>query len=197
MGGTPHGFCSRLGVTALTIALSGCVAQHDDTLRLHEELGRARGEAVWQQAHAAQLEARAALLESRLSRLEERSDTGATRPVEDSRLLGRLERILELNERLLAELAAPSAVGVAPASDAKAASRAPATKTAAVAGAAASDALTLSQQQLLQVLIESILARPGSGARGGLTRDQENALRLLMRPERKLDTENPWSETLY
>jgi hypothetical protein len=193
MGSKVHSLRSRLGAAVLSVAASGCIAQPEDTLRVHEELGRARAEAAWQQAHAAQLQAQAAALESRLSRLERTSDGDANRNNEASQLLSRLDRLLDMNERLLAE----RAVAPAPGDPAPAGVKAPlapavvATKTAAL-----DDALTPSQEQRLRALVASVLAQSGN-AHGGLTREQENALRLLMRAERKLDTQNPWPGALY
>src|SRR6478735_5636697 len=89
-----------LGTMVLGGLLSGCAAQHDDALRLSDELGRARADAAAQQA-------RAAALESRLARIEQRQ--GMSEPRADTReLLARLDRMLELNERLLSERAAPA-----------------------------------------------------------------------------------------
>ena len=151
----------------LSGALVGCAAQHDDALRLSEELGRARADAAAQQA-------RAAALESRLSRIEQRQ--AMSEPRADTReLLGRLDRLLELNQRLLAEHAGPptgsteSAQPTAPA---------------------------LSDEEQLRALVERMRGRPGR-PHGGLSREQEAALRLLIQPERKLDTDELMPASFY
>ncbi|HKO50854.1 MAG TPA: hypothetical protein VJV79_24255 [Polyangiaceae bacterium] len=154
---------SFLGVMALGISLAGCAAQHDDSLRLSEELGRARADAAWQQA-------RAEALEARMSRLEQRATAAVSdRRAEDRELLHRFDRLLEMNERLLVE---------------RAAAPVPASKPA------------LSAEQELRSVVERLRGRPGS-PRGGLTREEEGALRVLTRPERTLDTENPWPAAIY
>src|SRR6187431_399736 len=105
-----HGGRSLLGAAALCLGMAGCAAQHDDSLRLSEELGRARADAAWQQARAAELE-------SRVSRLEKGSGTAPSAQHPDDRaFLARLDRMIELNERLLSERARASlpAAGNAP-----------------------------------------------------------------------------------
>jgi hypothetical protein len=186
------------GSGVLALALSGCVGQRHDTLRLNEELSRAHVEAAWQQARAAQLEAQTSLLESRLSRLEQSSsENGSIGRHEESPLLIRLERLLDMNERLPAErAAAPVSSPPSPTDHRLPASAPAATKTSSAALAVAADASTLTTEQLLRALLQS-LPNGSVNQRGALTREQENALRILMRPDRKLDTENPWPATLY
>ena len=158
-----HAGSSLLGATAFCIALAGCASQHDDSLRLSEELGRARADAAWQRA-------RAAALESRMSRLEQRAGVPVSdRLAEEGELLNRLDRLLAMNERLLAAH-----------TDARVPASAP----------------TLSAEQELRAVVERLRGHPGS-PRGGLTREQEGALRVLTRPERTLDTENPWPAAFY
>ncbi|MEI9937567.1 MAG: hypothetical protein WDO69_10140 [Pseudomonadota bacterium] len=167
--------------SALCAGMVGCAAQHDDSLRLSEELGRARANEAWQQARAAELE-------SRLSRLEQRAAVSlSAQRAEDRELSSRLERLIQLNERLLAERAVAPVPGAA--------------ASAPVAASAARTAVTsaapmASDEQQLRALAERMSGRPGS-PRGGLTREQESALRVLTRPARKLDTENPWPAAFY
>lgn len=169
-----------LGAAALTALVAGCATQRDDSLRLSEELGRARANSAWQQARAAELE-------SRMLQLEQRTATAQTTERAEARqLLLQLQRLLELNQRQLAQ----HATAPLPASSAPSAPPASATKTAA------SGAPGLSDEQALRALVEHLRGRPGS-PHGGLTREQENALRVLTRPERKLDTENPWPAAFY
>src|SRR4051812_22046023 len=81
MHGSLHRGRLLLAATTLGLALAGCASQHDETLRLSEELGRARADAAWQQAHAAALEAR-------MSRLEQSAAlASSTRHPEDRELL--------------------------------------------------------------------------------------------------------------
>jgi len=182
MRGRFQGALSLLTATVLSAALGGCAVQHDDALRLSEELGRARADAAWQQA-------RAAALEARLARLEQRVDTAAPRApsVDDRELLNRLDRLIAENNRLLAERAAP------PIPSASAASSTTAPPPASALPARAG---TPTPEAQLRALVEQLRGRPGS-LHGGLTREQEDALRVLMRPERKLDAENPWPAAFY
>ena len=158
-----------IGAGALGLALAGCASQHDDSLRLSEELGRARADAAWQQA-------RAAALESRMSRLESAAAVLSAAQANDRELVSRIDRLLEQNARLLAEHRPTPAR-----SEPSAAPSAPPSERAA----------TLSEEDQLRALVERMRGRPGV-PHGGLTREQEAALRVLTRPERKLDTEKLW-----
>jgi len=172
--------------------LSGCAAQHDDALRLSEELGRARADAAWQQAHAAELE-------SRVARLEQTSRAGVS-PLSSEllELQRRLDRLMVMNESLLAA----RAVAAIPPSAAPTANPAPVTtpkgalSNPPAAALAPTGALLPSDEQQLRALVERMRGRPGR-PHGGLTREQEEALRVLTRTERTLDTENPWSAAFY
>ena len=155
------------GTAVLGGTLLGCAAQHDDALRLSEELGRARADAAAQHALAAELE-------SRLSRLERRQALSEPRPNERELLL-RLDRLIELNAKLVAERAAPPT---------------PTPITNSVEAPAASD------EQQLRALVERMRGRPGR-PHGGLSREQEAALRVLTQPERKLDTEQLLPASFY
>ena len=175
-----------LGATALSAFAAGCATQRDDSLRLSEELGRAHADSAWQRARAAELEAR-------MSQLEQRSGAAQTmQRSQDREMLNRLERLLEMNERLLAERAAPAPLA--------AASSAPVPPTAPAPASATTTAATptpaLSDEQTLRALVERLRGRPGR-PHGGLTREQEQALRVLLQPERTLDTENPWPAAFY
>ena len=158
-----------LGAALLGVGLSGCASQQGESLRLSEELGRARADAAWQQAHAAELEARVLRLEQRTA------VTAGVQRAEDRQLVSRLDRLLEMNARLLAQRseASPPAVHATPTRAAK-----------------------LSDEQQLRALVERLRGHAGS-PHGGLTREQENALRVLTRPERQLDAENPWPGAFY
>ena len=175
-----------LSATAVCVLMGGCAAAHDDSLRLGEELGRARAEAAWQQARAAELE-------SRISRLEQRAAaTTSTRSAEERELSIRLERLIAFNERLLAERPEPPrSATTGPAGPSRTAAPDPLPATAAAA-ATPTSALVPDEEQQLRALVERMRGRPGS-PRGGLTPQQEAALRVLLRPERTLDTESPWA----
>jgi len=173
---------SLVGVAALCVGVAGCAAQRDDSLRMSEELGRARADAAWQQARAAEFE-------SRMARLEQRAGVAlSTQRAEDRELLSRLDRLIAMNERLLAErtLATP------PTGDASKGTLAPRALPSSATSTTSIGAPTLSDEQELRALVERLRGHPGS-PHGGLTREQEGALRVLTRPERTLDAENPWA----
>ncbi len=174
--------------TVLCAGLPACAAQSGDSLRLSEELGRARADAAWQQARAAELE-------SRMLRLEQRAGPAlSAERAEERELMNHLVRLIETNERLLAERAAPpipAAVSAANGTKGSVAAGAPSASRTSASGATVQ-----SEEQELRTLVERLRGHPGS-AHGGLTREQEGALRVLTRPERKLDAENPWPAAFY
>ena len=181
---------SLLGALGLCMGAVGCAAQHDDALRLSEELGRARADAAWNQARANELE-------SRLARLEQRAAAQSTSSPEEHALVRHLDRLLEMNERLLAERsAAPAPSPATPASAPPPHPNTPPASAASSAATVATTATVLSDEQQLRALVERLRGHAGS-PHGGLTREQENALRVLIRPERALDTENPWPAAFY
>jgi hypothetical protein len=192
-----------LGVGALCLGMVGCAGQRDDSLRLSEELGRARANAEWQQARAAEFEARMSRLEQRVA-----ASVSARQP-DDRELLHRLDRLIAMNERLVAERSAaalpgsgvasngPPPAAAVPASSVvpngtPAARALPPTATTITSdGASSPSASSPSEEQQLRALVERLRGRPGS-LHGGLSREQEEALRVLTRPERQLDVANPW-----
>jgi len=181
-----------LGAIALSALVAGCATQRDDSLRLSEELGRAHADSAWQRARAAELEAR-------MSQLEQRSGAAQTmQRNQDRDMLNRLERLIEMNERLLAEHATPAPLAAASTAPVPAPAPAPVTAPAPASATktAATPAPALSDEQALRELVERLRGRPGR-PHGGLTREQEQALRVLLQPERTLDTENPWPAAFY
>jgi len=175
-----HWALSLLGVMALCLGSGGCAAQRDQELRLSEELGRARADATWEHAHSAELEARLSRIEQRLVANPE------PRSSEQRELLTRLDRVLALNERMLAERA--------PAPPAAASPSLPATPTSSVA--TNTPAAASSDEDQLRALVERTRGRPGR-RNGVLTREENDALRVLTKPERQLDVDNPWPANFY
>jgi hypothetical protein len=172
-----------LGTTVLCGGLFGCATEHDDIAGLSAELWRARADAAAQQAHSAALEAR-------LTRLEQESTSG--RSAEESKLSTQIDRLLDVNERLLVARTTPAPSDAQP--PAQATSAAPAPTSAKTS--AAPDTEEANEEQQLRALVERMRGRPGS-LRGGLTVEQENALGVLLRSERKLDSENPLLPAFY
>ncbi len=187
-----------VGSAGLLAIVSGCAsAQHDDALRLSEELGRARAELAWERAHAAEAEARSTLLESRVDRLEKAEKvTGATPPV-DQRFLDRLDRMLQVAEKLAEQRASDALTGVPSTTAAPVPAKAlrPVSATEPEADYGASDLASATRDPELLLLAKKLLARAGGA--GGISADEERALRLLLRSERRLDTDNPWPNALY
>jgi hypothetical protein len=171
-----------LAAGGLGLSASACVGQRDQELRLSEELGRARANAAWQEARVAELDAR-------LSRLEHPL---ASPPADAHLLQPRLDRLIAQNERLLAER--PTACVAAPAAPATphgagaSTSRTSSTSTSATADTGDTQS-TLEEQ--LRTLVERLRGHRDR-FRGPLTREQNEALRVLLKPERQLDSENPW-----
>ena len=176
-----------LGATTLCLAIFGCAAQHDDTSALNAELIRARADAAAQQTRAADLEAR-------LTRLEQQ--TATARSAQDRQVLNHLDRLLDMNERLLSARETP------PTSDAQRTAQATpqpqtkAPKPSAAQSSPSTETQEADEEQQLRALVERMRGRQGS-LRGGLTVEQENALRVLLRSERKLDSENPIIPAFY
>jgi hypothetical protein len=167
---------------ALCFGMASCAAQRDDSLRLSEELGRARADAAWQEARATEFEAR-------MSRLEQRANAALSiQRSEERALSSRIDRLLEMNERLLAERSAAAL----PTSGALGGTPTTGAVPAAATSTASNEPPGQNDEQALRALVERLRGRPGS-PHGGLTREQEAALRVLSRPERKLDAENPWA----
>lgn len=169
-------------------SLSACAGQHDSELRLSEQLGEARAEAAFQRAQASGLA-------RRLARVEERVAASSAVPAQTNRaLLERLDRLLAQNQRLIAAQAAAAEEPAAAASTAKGA--APAQPAATSAVAKPDTGLERSQEAQLRALVEGWRGRPGR-LNGPLTREQNQALRVLTKPERKLDSEALWPGSWY
>jgi hypothetical protein len=169
--------------------LGGCAGvPHDDArLDLNEQLGRAREQAAWERARAA--EARAAMLESRVARLESGAREAAiAQRLESSRVLERLDRVLEVTESLVEVRAREAEATLAPSPSTKASSNDEAAPKHETVGGDVRDAQV---RALARMLLSS------GGSSQGLSADEERALRLLLRAERKLDTRNPWPNALY
>ena len=154
--------CAAAG---LWLSVSACAGQRDQELRLAEDLGRMRAEAAWHAARATELEAR-------LTRLEERkTETPASRASDDRELLNRFARLIALSAHPAPEQPALPAAGEA--------------QTACVSETQSSP------EEQIRTLVERLRGHPGR-VNGPLTRDQNEALRRLLKPERQLDSDNPW-----
>lgn len=184
------------GVTWVLVA-SGCAAtaaQHEDALRLSEELGRARAQVAWERERAAEVEARAAQLESRVARLERGESAAATtRSLETSRILDRLDRVLEVTEKMAEER--KTTASATPPLETKSAPATPTALRGLVPADGGPDLAAATRDSQLRALIKGLLGPSGNAP--ALSADEERALRLLLRSDRKLDTNNPWPSALY
>lgn len=190
---------SLLGPVAVFAAGSGCaVAQHDQALRLSEELGRARAQLAWERTRTAEVEARAGLLESRVARLEQGAREGAiARSAETSQIVERLDRVLDVTEKLSEERDTEPVASVDSHAGRAGLTKGMQATTSSAAGdgdASTAPAAWLRHPQL-RALAKLLLTPAGSWQQ--LSRDEERALRLLLGSERKLDTKNPWANALY
>lgn len=117
-----------------------------------------------------------------MSRLEQNSVLASNdRRADNRELTTRLDRLVELNAKLLATQA-PSSVA--------------SSEPNACPASAPSPPPTLSDEEQLRALVERMRGQPGR-PHGGLSREQEAALQVLTRPERKLDTEALWPAAFY
>lgn len=146
-------------------------------------------------ARAADQSAQIARLEARLAQLESQQANRqrAERSSADRRMMDKLDQLIALDQELLdrnAAQAAPAATS--------------STQSTQVApsgyfdpsGTPAPSQSTLSFRERLQALV----AEYGEGrvpGHGGLSLEQDRALRVLLRPERLLDARNPWTDRVY
>lgn len=162
-------------------SLSGCVGQHDSELRWSEQLGEARAEAALQRARALELS-------EHLARLAERVSASSSLQAHTNRaLMERLDQLVLQNQRLIA------------AQSARDAAQATATAGAvepAEPEASLSEAREASPESELRALVERWRAQAGWHEKP-LTREQNQALRVLLKPERKLDSEVLWPGGWY
>lgn len=166
-------------MAALAASFTGCAAQMAGQSQLAFELSQARDEAAAQRAHVTELEAR-------LSLLERDATSKRTRASQDAPVLEKLDHLIRVNERLLerASATAPKA--------AENLSSAPTLSGALEAPEQDVCADGLSPEEQLERLVRRMHGHGGAGFRGGLSLEQSQALRLLLRRERELDANSPW-----
>lgn len=153
------------------LLLSGCGAagvRHED--RLLAALEQANARATEDKVKIEMLEARLARIEEATSQQNQRASSGVERAT-----LAKLDHLIALNQELLLQRATETR------------SEAPAQPGAP--GAFEDDGASPREQ--LQRLVTRLYGSP-SGFRGGLSVKQNQALRVLLRPERPLDGTNPW-----
>lgn len=165
---------------------------------LERELQAARAEAAVEQRRVYELEAR-------LARLEYHAEQPPATPVAnpaggDPTVQRQLDALIALNQELLREVQANrertalAAPAVAPPAPVPAVLTPPAaaqqSQTASTLGPECNTGLT-TEQKILQLVLE-LKGNRSPWRVDGLTYEESQALRVLLRGERPLDHENPW-----
>lgn len=159
-----------------SLAGSGCAAHGSG--QAVSALEPAQLERRAEQARVARLEARLTEFERAQARRDQAEIINAQRQV-----IERLDRLIALNEKVLEQERPDSQ-----ATEAEPAQAAPAQVEATPR---APFETGLSFKEKLKALMDELRDDP-SPWRGGLSPEQNQALRVLLRPERSLDANNPW-----
>lgn len=160
---------------ALSFLLAACGTLGAGDTGLQEELAASRAEA--QQEHE-----RVEALEQRLAQLERNSQV----QVRDRRVEARLERLIEQNETLLARSQPAAGTCTAPAPAAQSALPPPPRASTA----SFEDAAELDQKKQLEERLRAF----ARGRGGGLSLEQREAMRVLLRKDRVIDSSDPWHD---
>ena len=181
----------RLAVLGLPGVLVACMPAQPNR-GLEQELHAARAEAAVEQRRVYELEARLARLEYRT---EQPRATVATATGGDPAVKRQLDALIALNQELLREARANrEQAALAPGALAPAALAAPVavqqTPTPSALGPECNTGLS-TEQKILQLVLE-LKGHRSPWRVDGLTYEESQALRLLLRTERPLDRENPW-----
>lgn len=166
-------FRAHAPTLVLSLCLAACSALGGGDTGLREELAASRAEAQAERE-------RVGALEQRLAQLEHNSQV----QVRDRRVEARLERLIEQNETILART---QSAGVCPSPGAQ--SGAQQNQTLAT-GAASFDNDAGESDQMRQ--LEERLRAFSRGPSGGLSLQQREAMRVLLRKDRVLDRSDPW-----
>ncbi len=164
----------------------GCTLHTQDNRGLSEELHSARAEAQVERERVLALELRLAQLEQQASRLEERTEKPAPAPrARDTRLLDRLDALIALNQSLVQELR--------PRSTPRAASESATPTPVLTATERGSECVPgLTKEERIRLLVRELRGERSPWLEDGLSYEESQALRLLIRRERELDPHNPW-----
>jgi hypothetical protein len=162
-------------------ASSGCAAQLAEQNRLERELTEARDDAASQRARVNELEQRLAVIERDVA-ANKRTQTARDTPV-----LAKLDRLIRVNEQLLQRVPAP-----APVVNASTPVESPLISTQPATNSDPSCGEGLSPAEQIERLVRRLHGGSGSSWRGGLSLEQSQALRVLLRRERELDARSPW-----
>ena len=180
----------RLAVLGLAGLLVACMPAQPNR-GLEQELRTARAEAALEQRRVYELETRLAHLEVRAQQAPAAPAPGAGRG--DPAIQRQLDVLIALNQELLREAQAnrePASVSPASVSPASAA---PASIVPAAVAPECNTGLTTEQK-----ILELVLALKGERSPwrvDGLSYEESQAMRILLRSERPLDHENPWQRS--
>jgi hypothetical protein len=139
--------------------------------------GEAKHQTTVEHRRALAAEQRVAVLEARLARLEQRAS------VETSSASEQLERLIAAQERLVDQM-----------TKSQAAPRLNPGTSAAPTELCGQTPFTGAAPGTVEAYLRDLIERAESDApswRGGLSREKREALRTLLRPERRLDARNP------
>jgi hypothetical protein len=170
------------GVLIALANSGGCAAQMAGQNQLAYELAQARDDAAAQRTQVTALEARLAVLERDTMSKRARS-------AQDAPVLAKLDHLISVNEKLVERISAsaheaPANQSIEPAPPARS------TPADGSDDNACADGLTPEEQ--LERLVRRMHGHAGAGFRGGLSLEQSQALRVLLRRERELDERSPW-----
>ncbi len=166
---------SLLCAALLALSVSGgCTHASAEPDGLKAELARTRQEAARERAELAVLSARLAELERRAQNL----------PSEQRATQAKLDQLIALNQALMARGTSSARSETKPTPPSAADWPSDATPSGA------REATPTEADQLAQ--LRARLNAYVQGAHGGLSREQREAMRALLRPDRVLDPEDPW-----
>jgi hypothetical protein len=173
---------SALATCFLMLGSSGCAAQLAERNQLAAELVQARDEAAAERARVTELETRLLVIEKDLA-TSKRAQANHDAPV-----LAKLDRLIRVNEKLLQRTPEPAPAVIATASvplqSTMSSSESPATDDSCAEG--------LAPAEQIERLVRRLHGGHSASWRGGLSLEQSQALRVLLRRERELDANSPW-----
>ena len=179
--------CALGALFGIAILASGCAQHAQTTAELERALERSRQQAEQERNRVLALEARLLRLEyeAALEKPEALDTQRSPSTSTDQRLVERLDTLIALNQSLLQRSLAPAAHAVEPAA-APAPVPAPAEHLTPECGAG------LSTEQKIRQLVLQLRGQRSPWRVDGLSYEEGEALRFLLREERQLDRHNPW-----
>jgi hypothetical protein len=170
----------------LAFGASGCAAQLAERNQLANELDQARGETAAEHARVTELEARMVVIERELANSKRAQVT------RDTPVLAKLDQLIRVNEKAL-QRAQPEPPKAVTAPDPAALQS---TMSSGWESPPAEDRCgdELDPAEQIERLVRRLHGARGSSWRGGLSLEQSQALRVLLRRDRELDRNSPWQD---